>query len=139
MLIFFQKFYYSSLILLLKCLWYDFGTHTTIFDDFMKIWKSIFFTKKKTIFFKKSIFFSKTSIMEDLYIDVETWILHQFRRLYPQNFRFYTCFLNFMKKIDFVCFPDFYGIIYIYNIQKMMSYMHIAKYSWETDKLKLFL
>ena len=35
--------------------------------------------------------------MENLYIDVETWILHQFRRLYPQNFRFYTYFLNFMK------------------------------------------
>ena len=44
-----------------------------------------------------------------------------------------------MKKIDFVCFPDFYGIINMYNIQKMLSNMHIAKYSWETDKLKFFL
>ena len=104
-----------------------------------KFEKVFFLPKKKTIFFKKSIFFSKTSIMEDLYIDVETWILHQFRRLYPQNFRFYTYFLNFIKKIDFVCFPDFHGIIYIHNIQKMMSYMHIAKYSRETDKLKFFL
>ena len=55
---FFQKFYYSSLISLLKCLWYDFGTHTTIFDDFMKIWKSIFFTKKNN-FFQKKHFFEK--------------------------------------------------------------------------------
>ena len=115
--------------------WYSYDNFWWFYENL----KKYFFYQKKTIFFKKSIFFSKTSIMEDLYIDVETWILHQFRRLYPQNFRFYTYFLNFMKKIDFVCFPDFYGIIYIYNIQKMMSYMHIAKYSWETDKLKLFL
>ena len=107
----------------------------------MILWKfeKVFFLPKKIIFFKKSIFFSKTSIMEDLYIDVETWILHQFRRLYPQNFRFYTFFLNFMNKIDFVCFSDFYGIIYIHNIQKMMSYIYVAKYSWEIDKLKFFL
>ena len=56
---FFQKYYYRSLILLLKCLWYDFGTHTTIFDDFMKIWKSIFFTKKKQFISKKIILFFK--------------------------------------------------------------------------------
>ena len=56
---FFQKFHYRSLILLLKYLWYDFGTHTTIFDDFMKIWKSIFFTKKKNNFFQKKHFFFK--------------------------------------------------------------------------------
>ena len=56
---FFQKFHYSSFILVLKCLWYDFGTHTTIFDDFMKIWKSIFFTKKKQFFSKKAFFFQK--------------------------------------------------------------------------------
>ena len=93
--------------------------------------KKIFFS----IFFD---FFSKTSIMEAVYINVETWILHQFRRLYPQNFRFYPYFVNLVKKSDFVCFPYFYGIIYIYNIQKMMTYIYIKKYSWETDKLKLF-
>ena len=63
---FFQIFYYSSLILLLKCPWYDFGTHTIIFDGFMKIWKSIFLPKK-TIFFKKSIFFQKRQLWRTLY------------------------------------------------------------------------
>ena len=55
--------------------------------------------------------------MEDLYIGVETSILHQFRCMYPQNFRFFTYFLNFMKIIDLICFTDFYGIIYIIIIQ----------------------
>ena len=97
-----------------------------------------FLTKKKnfSIFFD---FFSKTSIMEAVYINVQTWILHQFGRLYAQNFRFYPYFINLIKKSDFVCFPYFYGIVYIYNIQKMMTFIYIKKYSWETDKLNFFL
>ena len=83
--------------------WYSYDNFWWFYENL----KKYFFYQKKTIFFKKSIFFSKTSIMEDLYIDVETWILHQFRRLYPQNFRFYTYFLNFMKKNWLCLFPRF--------------------------------
>ena len=64
---FFQKFHYSSLILLLKYLCYDFGTHTTIFDDFMKIWKSIFFTKKNNLFQKRHFFFKNINYGGTLY------------------------------------------------------------------------
>ena len=64
---FFQKFYYSCLLLLLKCLLYDFGTHMTIFDDFMKIWKSIFFTKKNIFFQKKHFFFKNINDGGPLY------------------------------------------------------------------------
>ena len=83
--------------------WYSYDNFWWFYENL----KKYFFYQKKTIFFKKSIFFSKTSIMEDLYIDVETWILHQFRRLYPQNFRFYTYFLNFKKKNWLCLFPRF--------------------------------
>ena len=107
MLILFQKSHYSSLILLLKCLWYHFGTHDNNFWWFYENLKKYFFTKKKQFFSKKAFFFSKTSIMEDLHIDEETWILHQCRRLYPQHFRFYTYSLNFIKKNWLCLFPIF--------------------------------
>ena len=58
--------------------WYSYYNFWWFYENL----KKCFFYQKKTIFFKKSIFFSKTSIIDDLYMDVETWILHQFRRVY---------------------------------------------------------
>ena len=93
---------FDTFVQLFLMFWIDFACFPWFFGSKIKFWwKSLFFVKKPYFSRPKNPLFTKFSkntqkfvIMTLLHWLIKTWILEQSKCQYPENFRFFSNFLN---------------------------------------------